>query len=426
MGPTIDQDEKFKLRYRIGTVFTPSAPINGKALFAGRTTQVGQVINATSQRGQHVVIFGERGVGKTSLANVLSDFLQGVAKTILAPRVNCDTGDDFSSLWQKVFSRIMVNQETQQIGFHPEALSRCESMAKSAFQANASEAPLITPDDVVRCLTPLGEQSLLIVIIDEFDRLGGQGAKETLARTMMADTIKMMSDYFVKATLVIVGVGDSVNELISGHESVQRSLVQIHMPRMSDPEIHQIINRGMEQLSITIEADVVTLIARLSQGLPHYAHLLGLYAAQEAVDKGTMHVTLNHLGAGISVAVKSAQQSVLDTYHKAITSPRRDSLFPKVLFACARAAKDEVGSFAAADVRAPLAEAAGRVLDIPQFARHLAEFCELRRGPVLERMGEKHRSRFRFVSPLMEPYVIMKGMKQGWMSNPTGDEAPAT
>jgi DNA-binding NtrC family response regulator len=48
-----------------GTVFTPSAPINDKALFAGRIDQVRQVMDAVSQRGRHAVIYGERGVGKT-------------------------------------------------------------------------------------------------------------------------------------------------------------------------------------------------------------------------------------------------------------------------------------------------------------------------------------------------------------------------
>lgn len=412
----MDANEKFSLKYNIGKVFTPAAPMNGKALFAGRTTQVGQVINATSQPGQHVVIFGERGVGKTSLANVLSEFLEGVTNTILAPRVNCDTGDDFTSLWRKVFSRILVSQDTQQIGFQAEALARCKTLSQSALLANMAphELPPITPDDVVRCLTPLGENSLLIVIVDEFDRLGGQGARETLARSMMADTIKMLSDYFVPATLVLVGVADSVNELISGHESIERALVQIHMPRMSDAEIDQIINKGVEQLKMTIESDAVRLIARLSRGLPHYAHLLGLYSAQDAVDKDTTHLTLDRVAGGIEMALKHTQQSILNAYHKAIRSPRTNSLYPKVLLACAHARKDDLGSFAPVDVRAPLTEASGRQIDIPQFARHLAQFCEPHRGPILERIGEKHRFRFRFVDPMMEPYVVMKGVTQAW------------
>jgi len=55
-----------------GQVFTPAAPIDAESLFAGRNTQIRQVVDAVIQKGQHAIIFGERGVGKTSLANIIS------------------------------------------------------------------------------------------------------------------------------------------------------------------------------------------------------------------------------------------------------------------------------------------------------------------------------------------------------------------
>jgi ABC-type lipoprotein export system ATPase subunit len=44
-------------------------------LLAGRDKQIALVIDAVNQKGQHVIICGERGVGKTSLFNVLKSFL---------------------------------------------------------------------------------------------------------------------------------------------------------------------------------------------------------------------------------------------------------------------------------------------------------------------------------------------------------------
>ncbi len=49
----------------------------------------------------------------------------------------------------------------------------------------------------------------------------------------MADTIKTLSDWGTEATIILVGVGDSIDQLIEEHESVVRALVRIHMPRMS-------------------------------------------------------------------------------------------------------------------------------------------------------------------------------------------------
>src|SRR5271165_1486832 len=92
-----------------GSVFTPSAPINDKTLFAGRIDQVRQVMDAVNQRGQHAVIYGERGVGKTSLANVLADFLSG-GSWVVVRRINCDAGDSYDSVWKKVFAEIQPQE----------------------------------------------------------------------------------------------------------------------------------------------------------------------------------------------------------------------------------------------------------------------------------------------------------------------------
>jgi hypothetical protein len=63
------------LSFQTGSIFTPGAPINEKDLFAGRSEQVEKIIDAVSQRGCHAILYGERGVGKTSLSNMISAFL---------------------------------------------------------------------------------------------------------------------------------------------------------------------------------------------------------------------------------------------------------------------------------------------------------------------------------------------------------------
>src|SRR3989442_3775491 len=91
-----------ELAVEAGRVFTPNRPIDEKALFAGRTVQIRRVIDVVRGEGQHAILFGERGVGKTSLANVMAEFFSEVEQ-IVAPRVNCDGSDSFDSLWRKVF-----------------------------------------------------------------------------------------------------------------------------------------------------------------------------------------------------------------------------------------------------------------------------------------------------------------------------------
>ena len=56
-------------------MFTSSAPIDSVALLRGRSAQMQRLVEAVSQVGQHAIIYGERGVGKSSIASVLHEAL---------------------------------------------------------------------------------------------------------------------------------------------------------------------------------------------------------------------------------------------------------------------------------------------------------------------------------------------------------------
>lgn len=401
-------EERERLALEASRVFRPAAPINQRALFAGRVEQLRAVVDAVNQPGQHAIIFGERGVGKTSLANVLYDFLKSEGEDVIAPKINCDASDDFTSLWQKVFGEVQIVQETRRAGFTGQKGEKRFNLAELLPKK-------VRPYDVRRTLALLAQDSnVVIIIIDEFDRVRGE---ENSA--LLADTIKTLSDQDVPATLVVVGVADDVDQLIREHLSIERALVQIRMPRMSPKEVEEIIALGLARLEMEIEKDALDFITSLSQGLPHYTHLLGLYASREAIDYSTRKIQLPHVDAAMKRAVENAQQSMLSAHHEATTSPRKDSLFKEVLLACALAPVDDLGYFAAADVRQPIHAITGKQYEIPAFARHLNQFCEDARGAILKRIGEPRRLRFRFANPLTQPFVVMHGLATGLISRDT-------
>lgn len=402
----VNNEERTRLGILAGQVFRPSAPIDEQALFAGRTDQLRRVADAINQPGRHVIIFGERGVGKTSLVSVLSRVFSlgdDDDRFILMPRVNCETGESYASLWRKVFSSIDVHTEARQVGFHAEDSGRGEIVAMSDKYPDE-----ISSNDVQHALSVLiAGRAIPAIIMDEFDRI-----ESPTTRRLVADTVKMLSDQGIGATLILVGVADSVNDLIQQHESVERNLVQIQMPRMSRGELREIMSKGFERLDMRIDDDACSLISLLSQGLPSYTHLLGQHSARAAIDAGLKTVTMDHVSSAIKTALADAEQTIRSEYDKATASPR-ENLFPQVLLACALARRGELGYFTAADVREPLRQITNRDLDIPSFARHLKEFCEEIRGPILQRSGAKHRIRYRFIKPLMQPYVILKGLASG-------------
>ena len=97
----------------------------------------------------------------------------------------------------------------------------------------------------------------------------------------------------------------------------------------------------------------------------------------------------------------------------------KENLFADVLLACALAETNELGFFPAQAVRAPMCKITGKDYDIPSFAQHLNEFSDTKRGPVLQKQGETRRYVYRFVNPLMQPYVIMQGVVNGRVSSET-------
>lgn len=366
--------------------FTPSAPVSKLDMLAGRMQQLTDVVNAMTMVGQHVGLYGERGVGKTSLANVLSEVFDNIEaedESFRAARVNCTTDDTFTSLWRSIFLDLDVS-------------------------IDEADEHTFTPEGVRRALQAMGLPSL--IVIDELDRL-----EDDEALTALSDTIKTLSDHAVPATLVLVGVARSISDLVGEHESIIRALLQIKMPRMSMKELSEILEKGCTRAGLTIDADAVEEIAALSEGLPHYTHLLGLHAAQRAVQEDRNVVHLADVQAAIPIAVD--RHTIVDTYQQATRSARRDALFPEVLLACALAPKNQLGYFTSGAIRDPLEVIAGRRIDIPAFSNHLSQFLELQRGAVLEREGTQRRYFYRFRDPILQPYVVLNGLATGMITD---------
>lgn len=386
--------------FEVGTVFTPSSPVSSSDLFAGRIKEIRTVLNAIIQVGQHAVIYGERGVGKTSLANVIVDYLPS-SKTmgIITVRVNCDASTTFKTLFKSVLEEIRIEYTRPGIGFANEDIKRIESLGETLGDK------ILDPNQLRFMFRAL--KNKIIIIIDEFDRI-----EKPETKRLIADTIKNFSDYGLDTTYILVGVADSVSGLIAEHQSVERALVQVQMPRMSPQEIGEVVDKGLNKLEMSINRDSKERIIKLSQGLPHYTHLLAFSAVQSAIENERENINLEDVNQATAESIERAQQTIKEAYGKAVSSPR-GNLYPQVLLACAIAANDEMGYFSAGAVKEPLSKILNKTLDVSAFSRHLKEFCDNRRGPIIQQVGSPRRFKYRFLNPLIEPFVIMRGLKDG-------------
>ena len=66
----IEENEKIE-KSGVRKVFTPHSPVQIQELLFGRTSVVKQIINQINTPGAFPILFGERGVGKTSIASIV-------------------------------------------------------------------------------------------------------------------------------------------------------------------------------------------------------------------------------------------------------------------------------------------------------------------------------------------------------------------
>src|SRR4051812_15646704 len=383
---TLDETELLERMTLVAEAFRPSAPIDRRALFSGRTDQIAELFSVVQQPGAHAVVYGERGVGKTSLAAVTAELL--ASSNVLVARATCDSGDDFTSIWRKALGEIALHSPSRGVGF---AAGTSDVTQPASVMLGDARA---TPHAVVRGLESLARSRPVAIFLDEFDRLDSASC-----RALFTDTIKALSDRVVPATLVLVGVADTIDELIREHRSVERAIVQVRMPRMSRDELGEIARRGIEASHMTINGVAVDRIAALSQGLPHFTHLLTQLAAQAALAERHIDVGSAEVDFAVERAIQRAQQSVTEAYLRAESAGA-------VLLACALADEDEFGFFDAEGVAARLDGGAGLGLDA-ELERLAAELG------VLQARDAAEGRRYRFVNALLPPYVVMRGLADG-------------
>ena len=371
-----------ELDVKLSQVFSPATAISRRDLFRGRYSIIRRLIDVVNQGGQHAIIYGERGVGKTSVANILATRLRPfTSETIASAKVNCYHDTTYKQIWNELFKEINL-----------------------PVRDEYSNLSLDYVFDTLRA----DRSRKLILIVDEFDRI-----EDPDINTLFADTIKTLSDFNVDTTLILVGVADDVDDLIAEHESINRCLIQIHLPRMPFAELKEIVERGIESVGMQISQDAVSQICTLSLGLPHYVHALGLASGRAAIDDRRENVKTPDVETAMDTVLRESQQTILRQFDMAIASPRKQNRYFQVLIACALTRTDQLGYFRAANVRSPYSRIMGRDQDIPSFARHLRGLCDESRGEVLQRFGEPRAYRYRFSDPMMQPYVLMRGLERG-------------
>ena len=376
-------------------VFTPSKPVTISDLFRGRRNQVESLMSVLNQPGRHAILYGERGVGKTSMANF---FRIIIGRNVAFAKVECTVEDSYQSLWTRIFENLMVrSDEISKKRKDRKSTLRIEGSIKlSTFIPDETK---FSPSEIADWLSPLERE--IVIIIDEFDRLG-----ENFEKAKLADTVKLFSDKFPNIRFLIVGVADNVSKLIGHHESIERNIQQIPVNLMNKRELEEIVESGFMQLDMQISDEVKKKIAHFSCGYPYHVHSVCFYSCQIAIKSKQTSVNTKHFRDAITAVINDTQESLRSNYHTAITF--RDKVKSKqLLSACAHVESDEYGLFQAKDLVRHMEKICGVSQKVQNFNALLNKLTSLERGEILICITKKKEKYFKLRNPLMKPFLLM-------------------
>jgi Cdc6-like AAA superfamily ATPase len=382
-------DEWMSLEFEITALFD-GAPVDEEDLFAGRAPEVTKILQAVLSRSKHVVLHGEKGVGKTSLSNVFWKRFNKTLRSFVVARVQAGPHDDFSSLW------IRALEELRAAG---------EAAGKAQYVDFEVNYQTITPTQVRRELQKCGANSLPIIIIDEYSEI-----IDISTKLLTANLIKEFYDFSVTTTIIIVGVGDNVGDLIADHTSIDRALVQIPLKRMSEYELKEIIQKRASRTVMSFTGDAIWTIVVLSRGLPYFTQTLSKHAALHAITDRRIEVSNDDVELSMQSFIDDSEQIFKIRYRDA-TRSNQDNFFQQSLLACALAKTDDEGYFTANDVVEPYSKIIKEKRRIAHFEKHLRRFSSDEGGNILIKRGGERQQTFRFSDPMMQPYVIIRGIQ---------------
>lgn len=388
----------------VRNIFTPNMPIHAVDLFSGRKELVKSVIEGLNTPGQHLLLYGDRGVGKSSLANVTVDILKNsglIDGELIIKR--CSSDDTFESLAIE-----LINKYSDKAFLTDETVSTKKSENTSAkiigIGAGLSNDKTSTKKySYSYDITPSYVANLLkdkkgLFLIDEFDTLEDDTDKKKLAQL-----IKLLSDFNAPFKIFVVGIAESGTELTAGHPSVNRCLKEIKLDRMTDDEIKAIVNTGMKKLSLEVSEQVIKIILTISNGYPHFAHLIALKCAEEAIVNEKRKVTKSEFIVAVDNAVKDAEGTLQRLYDNAIqnASERKKNNIQMILLACT---DNEYVDFSLNAITDKL-KIYGNELKSKTISNYIGEFTTDNGESILRRIKK---GVYRFNDPRMLSYIRMR------------------
>ncbi|RQM59623.1 MULTISPECIES: AAA family ATPase [Burkholderia] len=315
---TIAGYDKQRVRDQMKVALSAAQPVRTPEKLKGRERELEDIDRALSAPGRNIFIYGDRGVGKSSLGATAAYEYQSADNRPIV--VGGSPNETFDSIIATIANQAMGYSRTtnikEQTGISLEWRGLKWQQGREVSAKDVKDQ-LRTIGDAVDLLGEVARvhSKQPVVVIDEFDTI-----PDTQERNRFAALLKALGDREVDLKFIFTGVGRSLEELLGAHPSAYRQLATFEVHRLGWEARREIVTQAAQEFGLDVDNDVNWRIAIVSDGFPHYVHLITEHMIWQAFDDETDCDVLgpHHYQLGLRKAIEQINVELKKPYEKAV------------------------------------------------------------------------------------------------------------
>lgn len=409
---TIAGYDKQRLREQLKVALSAAQPVRTPEKLKGRERELEGIDRALCAPGRNIFIFGDRGVGKSSLAATAAYEYQSADNRPIV--VGGSPNETFDSIVANIANQAMGYSRTtnvkEQSGLSLEWRGLKWQQGREVSAKDVKEQ-LKTVGDAVDLLSEIAHvhSKQPVVVIDEFDAI-----PDMQERNRFAALLKGMGDREVDLKFIFTGIGRSLEELLGAHQSAYRQLATFEVHRLGWEARREIVTQAAREFGLEVDNDVNWRIAIVSDGFPHYVHLITEHMIWQAFDDDTDCEVLgaHHYQLGLRDAIEQINVELKRPYEKAVL--HRSPEWEDLVWATAdgedlfRQSTDIQQSYRAITER----RESTSVIENGRFAESLRKLRSESYGSVLESVAQRH-GWYTYREKMLRGFVRMQAEASG-------------
>lgn len=287
-------------------------PINKPENFAGRKQLIRDGVTALVDNN-NILLTGNRGIGKSSLANQLFFIAQG--NKFLLDKLNIrlqgirnlnfgvvsiraykesNISDIAGSIIREFIKKYNLDKKTE--FQHEINLKIYKLKTKTITSDEAAENLLeLFNFDIIKIHDKLGYENGLLIFIDEVENIDPDSG--------FALFVKNITEYFTtesrKINFILSGIPSAITDYFAQHPSFLRLFIPLEVKELATIESYEVIDGCMKNNIKAIDKNTRANICQISKGYPVNLQLLGYYSysldTDGFIDSNDMHYAIRHI-----------------------------------------------------------------------------------------------------------------------------------